>query len=915
MRSPVGRGERRWWPFRGGSVPELARELDEEIELHLDLRAAALERLGLSASEARAEAIRRFGAGAETRAGLRAAALKRDRRMRMRRWLDGLRQDGGYAVRAVLREPALSVVIVVTLGLGIGANATMFGLIDRLLLRGPSQVESPGELRRFYVTARSSGSGERTTETLGYVSYATFRDATRSFAGVAAYRRTEGTVGRGASAEVLAVGAATADFFPLLGVRARLGRFPDAEEDRPPVGRNVAVLGYDLWRRRFGGVTGVIGGSIVVNDEAYTVIGVAPRGFTGVELAPVDVWLPMSAVSRDMTRDWPAAWDAQWLRVVGRLRPDVSEERAAEDATAAHRGAYGGESEAVREAEVALHPIRYAAGGREPLEAVVSKWLLAVTGVVLLIACANVMNLLLARSMRRRRELAVRLAMGVGRGRLFRLLLFHGLVLSVLGGGLALVITGAAGPAARAALLPDVGWYRSAVDSRVLLFTLLAVLLTTILTSAIPALAAGRGDLTQALKAGVREGGGRRSPLRASLTLCQITLTFVLLVGAGLFARSLSTVRGLDLGIEPDRVLAVGARWASPASSSGATREERIEANRRRRVAYYAAALERVRSMPGIASAAVAIGTPFQSSFTVAVRASGHDSIPALGGRGPYISAVTAGFFETVGLTVLDGRPFTAQDRAGSEPVAIVNRTMARTLWPGGALGECLYLIEEDRAAPCSRVIGVVEDAHRFGLREPAAMQYYIPVGQEAGFGGERLLVRPTGRPGDGELIVALREALLAQDPGVSFVSAASLQERLDPQVRPWKLGATLFSLFGGLALAIASIGLYGVIAYRVAERTHEMGVRKALGADGRTVLGLVLRHGTRLVAAGLGLGAALTLIAGRFVQPILFDTSARDPVVFAGVALLTFAVTLVATLVPGVRAGRVDPVIALRAD
>jgi hypothetical protein len=303
------------------------------------------------------------------------------------------------------------------------------------------------------------------------VSYTAFRDGTRSFDGVAAYRRYSGTVGRGAAAERADIGSATADFFPLAGVTAVLGRFPTAAEDRPPTGEDVLVLGWELWQRRFGGARDVLGRSLEVNDGRYTIIGVAPRGFTGVTLSPVDVWLPMSVDSRGIREDWPTAWNAQWLRVVGRLKPGVSPEEAAADATAAHRAAYTGTSEAMREARAVLGPLHYDRLAKEPLEVIVSRWLLAVAGVVLLIACANVMNLLLARSTRRRREVAVRLAMGVGRGRLFRLLMLHGLVLAAGGGALALVIVGVVGPVARSVLLPDVAWTESVVDLRVLLFT------------------------------------------------------------------------------------------------------------------------------------------------------------------------------------------------------------------------------------------------------------------------------------------------------------------------------------------------------------------------------------------------------------------------------------------------------------
>lgn len=856
--------------------------------------------------------MRRFGWDADTRAGLMVQVLRRERRMHVRSWLSGLVHDAVASVRAAVRDPGMSLVIVVTLALGLAANAIMFGLIDRLLLRGPAHVQASEDLYRFYLGARSSDGAA--TSGLGYVSYLTFRDGTRSFDGVAAYAAGRATLGRGTSAEPVSMAAATSDFFPLLGVSAFLGRFPNAEEDLPPTGADVIVLGHDLWLRRYGGDPAVLGRTVTFNDASYTVIGVAPAAFTGVELAPVDVWIPMTAYSRNVTSSWTSSWNAQWLRVVGRLRQGVTREQADIDATSAHRAAYTGESERVREARAVLRPIYFDRTGNEPLEVVVSRWLLAVTGVVLLIVCANVMNLLLARSTRRRREVAVRLALGIGQARLIRLLVMHGIFLAVAGGGLALLLVAAVGGGVRTFLLPDLDWSGAVVDARMLLFTAAVVLLTAMFTSLLPAVRAGRRDLTRELRSGIREGGGRRSLLRDTLTLAQITLTFVLLIAAGLFARSLATVQSLDLGIDVDRVLTLSARLPDSPPADDADPADRQAAARERSNLFYNRALERVSALPGVGSAAVAVGTPFRSSFTIDVRASGHDSIPALAGGGPYIAAVTDGFFETTGIALLEGRAFTAGDATGDR-VAIVNRTMASALWPNGALGECLYLIEGDQNAPCSRVVGVVEDARRFGLREAPAMQYYVPKGQETGFSGPLLLVRPAGPVDDPGLPGALRSALFELDPTIAYVRFGRLQDEIDPQVRPWKLGAMLFSAFGGLALLIAVIGLYSVIAYMVADRTHELGVRKALGAERRALLSLVMRRGAVLAATGLLLGAAIALTAARYIQPALFDTSARDPVVYTIVALVTLGAALLASLLPAVRAGRVDPVVALRTE
>lgn len=906
----------RWlsWRHRRDAV---ALDLEEEIRLHLELRTEQLMERGLSRERARAEAEQRFGALERVRPSLRRAALRRERGRRFRGFLDGLRQDLGYALRRLAREPGFALVVVLTMALGIGANAAMFGVVDRLLLRGPEHVWHPDQLVRFLVTVArdvrgsdpqiGASSREYTQGTLGYVAYTIFRDNTRSFQGVAAYSETDATAGRGTSAERIRLGSATVDFFPLLGVRPLLGRFFAAAEDRPPAGEHVVVLGYGLWQRRFAGAPDVIGRTLVLGDVPFTVIGVAPAGFTGVELREVDAWQPMTVRSHGITQDWPTAWDAQWLHVVARVKPGVTATQAGADATAAFRHGYTGTSRLIQSARVSVAPLRYNGRGQEPLEVAVSRWLVGVALVVLLIACANVINLYLARAERRRREVAVRLAMGISRGRLVRLLLVEGMVLAVVGGGAALLLAYLAGSLLRGVLLPDVQWVASPVNVRVLGFTAAVALATGAVTSLLPAVHASRPDLTTALRTGVREGGGRRQRLRAALCVAQAALSLVLLVGAGLFVRSLSNVQHLHLGIEPDRVLALSFRWSG---MSGFSHEEA----KARRTATYQRALERIRTLPGISAASIAIGTPFRSAFTVRLRVPGWDSIPAMSGGGPYVSAVTSGYFATVGTNLLRGRVFTEADGAGSEPVAIVSQTMAHTLWPGeGALGQCIYVGRADDGVPCSTVVGVVEDARRFGLREDPAMQYYIPVGQERGFGGENLLVRPRG---DLQAAVAtLRAEVERIDPAVYYTDARSLQDELDPQIRPWRLGAAMFGLFGLLALLIAAVGLYSVIAYTVARRTQELGVRMALGARAGSILGMVVRETVALAAGGLLIGALIALATGGFLAPILFNVSPRDPLVLGSVAGTLLGVAVLAGLLPAHRAARVDPVRALRSE
>ena len=882
-------------------------EVDDEMRLHLELRAEQLEREGLEPEAARAEARRRFGDLEAARRMMRGEARHAHRRLRASEWAGALLDDARHAARALAREPGLTALVAVMLALGIGVNAAMFGVIDRLLLRGPAAVHEPGRLRRLYMTARVPGIGEFTGSTLGWVWYDRVRGAVPALEGVAASSVTEATFGERQEARQVRMGAATADFFPLLGVRPALGRFYGAWEDRPPVGARVVVLGDAFWRRELGGDAGAVGREVTLNGERFQVIGVAPPGFTGTTLEPVDLWIPMSTRSARMTPAWPRDWSAQWLQVVARLRPGATDAQAGAQLTALLRRTYDGDEIPVRTAVYSLRPLGSDDDGREAAQTVIARWLMGVAAVVLLIVCANVANLTLARAVRQRRELAVRLALGISRGRLVRLLLLESVARVALGALAGVVAAWWLGRLVRGTLLPDVAWLGPPVDARVLTFTIAAALGVAALTALAPLGFARRTGAADALRGGAQGGGGRRARARTALVLAQTALSVALLVGAGLFVRSLQRVGKVPLGLEPERVLAADIDWPS----MGAIADSARALERARRDRAIDGVLAGLRARPDVDDAAIAIGTPFHSRFGVPIRADGWDSLPRLPGGGPYVSAVTGGYFATVGTRLLRGRAFSDADRDGAR-VAIVNRTMARVLWPGrDALGQCLYLGPRD--APCARVVGVAEDAHREGLRDRDAMQVYLPVGQERGMGGRMVLVRPRGDPAAAAPTV--RRALTDALPGVLLVSVATLQDALDPEIRPWRTGALLFGLFGALALLVAALGLYSVVTYTVAQRRHEFGVRAALGALPRDVLALVMRQGLATALAGCAAGLLLALAAGRFLAPLLFETSPRDPLVLAVVAAAMVGTALIASIAPARRAARVDPALALRAD
>ena len=882
----------------------LERDVRLEIEHHVAASTDYLIERGVPADAARAEAIRRLGSFEDAHRRLYPYARDREARMRLREAIGSFVHDVRYAGRVCARERGFTALMIATLALGIGVNAAMFGVVDRLLLRGPAHVRDADRVLRVYYTGAPSGSPPNTFSANGYAAYTALAGHTRSFDAVAAYTTTwETNLGEGLGVERVRMQTATWNLFPLLGVQPALGRFFGAAEDTPPTGQPVAVLSHGIWTRLFGGAASVVGRRIVLDSRAHTVVGVAPRGFTGADLGRVDVWIPVSSAGHPRP-DWTTTWSAKWLHAIGRLKPGVTPEAAADDATAAYRAAYAGRAAFERGHTLALRPLRYDRKGNEPMEATVSTWVAGVAVVVLLVACANVANLLLARSIRRRREIAVRTALGVSRARLARLLFAEMLVLVGAGTAAGLLIAHWGGHFMRAVLLPDVVWDGPPIDRRVLIFTACAAVVTALLVGLAPIVQAMRLRLTDSLKDGAPQAGRVRARLRQALTVAQAGLSVVLLVGAGLFVQSLARVQSLDLGIDAHRVLAAWLDW--PALSTIA--QEARDAERTRRRSMTETALMRLRVLPGVAAASAAVGVPFQAQFGLDVKVPGMAEIPDLPGGGPYISSVGADYFPTAGTDLLRGRVFTASEGAGTERLAIVNESMARAIWPGAdGLGACIQINNR----PCARIVGIVEDARRFALREEPAMQIYVPMGQETAISGTTLLVRPAAH--SPIAVDAIRRELFALDPTLAYVTVTALQDRIDPQVRPWRLGATMFVTFGALAFLIAAVGLYSLIAYTTAQRTHEIGVRIALGARAPDVLRLIVGGAVAMAGLGIGAGVLVALAAGPQVEPLLFDTSPRSPIVFAIVIAVLLASALAASAIPALRASRIDPVIALR--
>jgi predicted permease len=812
--------------------------------------------------------------------------------------------DVRHVARGVRKSPGFALVCALTLGLGIGSTAAMFGIVERIILRGPDHVVAPQRLMRFYTIERYAGTLS-TESSHEYAAYTALRNRTHDFAGLGAYESSDWIVGTGAAARNLDGTAASADFFATLGVHPYLGRFYSAAEDEPGASRDVVVLAYDYWIRAFGGDRDAIGRTISIAFRPFTVIGVAPQGFTGAELAPVNYWIPLSAGDHPRP-DWPTTWMAKWVQIVGRVKPGITPEQASTDATAAFRHAYTGLDPDEHKADVSVRPVSFTSAGEEPAVAQLSRWLTGVTIVVLLIACANIGNLLLARAVRRRGEIAVRLVLGMSRARLAQLLLAEGVLVAMLGGIVGIAVAYAAGNAIRRFFLADIAWSTPVIDGHVLATMIVLTAIVAVLVSLLPLAQSRHVDFSQALKSASREGGGRQERVRGGLLLLQTTLTGVLLVGAGLFVVSLAKARGVDLGIQTDKVIAVSVYWptalADTALQAAAVVQRRLTTDRIR---------DSLARRSEVRAASLVIGSPFRTAMSVDLTVPGWDSLPKFSAGGPFITAVGPDYFRTAGTRLLRGRLFTPLEGASSVHTAIVNETMARTLWPhGDAIGKCLLI---GGLKQCATVVGVSEDAHRFRIREEPAMQYYVPLGQQPGASEATILVRPRGAPESA--IDMVRQTVAGMAPGARYVDVAALQDRVDPQTRTWRLGAAMFGVFGLLAVIVAASGLYSVIGYLVTQRTREFGVRIAVGATTANIVGLVVRYGLSTVAAGLVMASAIALALGQKIGPQLFDESAYDPRVYAAVALLMLVVAAVALTMPAWRAASTDAAAALRQE
>jgi predicted permease len=813
-------------------------------------------------------------------------------------------QDLRYAARGLRRSPTFTATVMITLGLGIGVNAAMFGAIDRLMFRPFPMLRDPGAVHRVYL---QFGRDKRITSSLyQYARYLDLERWTHSFSQYAAVSEWRLAVGPSDAGRERQTAGVSASFFTLFDARPALGRFFDASEDVVPRGADVVVLGHDYWQSAMGG-RNVLGERLQVGPLLLTIIGVAPKGFVGVtEGEPPAVYLPITTFAYGLNqgdaKSFARSYHWDWMSMLVRRKAGVSVAEASADLTQAYVRSWNAQRlldawlppAALRAPRAIAGAVRPAGGPDAGLESRTMLWVGGVAVIVLLVACANVANLLVARVLRRRREIAVRLALGIGHRRLAAYFLVESTLLAALG-CLTGILVAVGGAAALQRLVVHDG---ALLDWQTLLLATAFAGAAGILTSIGPALLAVCGDLSSVLRAGMRESGYQRSRTRSTLLVAQGALSVVLLVGAGLFVRSLDNVRAQRLGWDPDPVLIVTPNYRGLVMDSAAMS------------AFGSRLLATAQSLPGVEYAARVNGLPFATStFPLFVR--GIDSVQRLG-RFNY-QWTTPDYFNVVQTRIVRGRGFTASERGSLGRVAVISESMGRRLWPGtDPLGQCFRL--EADTMPCTTVIGIAEDAVQYSISDNERLVYYMPdEAPPSTRPGNRLLLRMSGNAA--AQTERVRRALQSVMPAPAYVTVSTLEDLVDRQRRSWRLGAAAFSVFGALALLVAAVGLYAVIAYDVEQRRHELGVRIALGAQTWNIVRLVVEHAMAFAATGVTLGLVTALLVARWIQPLLFEESPRDPVVFGVVAVSLGVVALVASAAPALRASRADPSVALRSD
>jgi predicted permease len=863
--------------------------LREEIEEHIALQTAENVRAGLSSVEARRRAMLKFGA---------VEAIKEDYRAERRiLFIDTFLQDLHYGLRMLRKSPGFTAVAILTLALGIGANTAIFSLINTLFLQ-PLPLRDSASLVDVYGTVQG-----RAYRDLSYPDYLYYRDHAQTVADLAAqYPTSPIHLVVSQDAQEINGSVVTWNYFRLLKLTPALGRFFLPEEDEV-VGRNaVAVISYGLWQERFACDRHVLGKSIELNGTTFGIVGVAPQNFQGA--APgadaTDVWIPSAMFHVGYRYCDAFQRGCRIVTLIGRLKSGQAIREAQAEMTMLARQLETAYSKTNKDWGVMVVPAR---GTRPDVQSAQSATLLgAMVILVLMIACANLAGLMLARGVARRKEIAVRLSLGANRVRLVQQLLTESLLLSSVGGMLGL-------PVAFCTQSLLMGFYANSgengktffplnLNASVLLFALCISLLTGVLFGLIPALEASKPNLVAELKEGGSATGARRSRLRSGLVVVQVSVSLLLLISSGLLARSLQTIyRGA--GFDPSHLL-----WVR-------LRPSLVGYDRTKAWTYQREVIRRVEAIPGVIAASPEDFSPIRNATDVSLWLPGRPPVRGEFGYPAGANEVGPRYFETFGIPLLQGREFSEQDQKGTPNVAIANETLARHFWPGaGAIGRAIVVDGQTY-----RIVGVVEDAqYRRVTQQPSPFlytDYWQQDTTDTWAEDSRTLIRVAGDPR--VFLARIRKTISAVDPNVPIFAAHSFREALADEFQPVRMASTFVVCFGALALFLSAMGLHGILAFYVGQRTREIGIRMALGAERSNVAGLVLRQATVLALAGVGGGIVAALVLVRYLASFLYGVKPYNPLVFAGGTAVIVCVALLACYIPARRAMRADPMVALR--
>ncbi|HZS05557.1 MAG TPA: ABC transporter permease [Blastocatellia bacterium] len=804
--------------------------------------------------------------------------------------METLLHDVRFALRQLRKRPGFTAIAVIALALGIGANSAIFSVVNAVLLR-PLPYPQPEQLMRVWETRRQQGFNLTSVSPAEFIAW---REQSKSFAHLVAMNYANVNLTGGDTPEQIPGLQVSADYFEMLGVRAALGRTFLAEEDQPERS-HVVVLSHGLWQRRFGGNPNIVGQRVMLGGVSHEIIGVMPRDFQftdGTQLAQPIAFRP----------DRRTDFGTHFFEIQARLRPGVTARQAQAELSAIARGIEQAQPQTNAGHGIQLVPLHEQMVSDSRTALLI---LMGAVGLVLLIACANVANLLLARAASRQREVAIRLAMGATRWRLVRQLLTESVILSVMGAVIGVTLAWWGVDALVAAAKDSLPRYEEIrLDASVLGFTMALALATGLLFGLAPALQASKPQLGETLKEGGKgstEGSGRNR-VRSLLVVSEVALTLILLAGAGLLTKSFLQLRNVNPGFRADHLLVLDVvlpklKYAEKNQIAG----------------FFEQALARIAALPGVESVGATDALPLSGnnisgSFTIEGRP------PADPANRPNANrrSVSPDYFRAMGITLVKGRAFTEQDTTESQPVVIINETMAKRFWPNEeVIGKRLKRgSADDNTSPWLEVVGVVNDVKHSALNKPARQEMYLPFTQ-APSNYMAFAVRTPGDPA--KLVPAVRDAVFSVDKDQPVGSVGTMEELMAQSAAPWRLAMQTLGLFAALAMLLASVGLYGVMAYSVAQRTHEIGIRMALGARAPDVMKLVVSHGMKLVVSGVMIGMAGSFALTRLMKNLLFGVSPTDPLTFVTVPLVLAVVALVACYLPARRATKTDPMIALR--